>query len=329
MATRYFASLGANRAGSGFRALVYDSLCGQTCKNLLNPHFFWFQSPIAGSGTKRLYDGRSQSLCNVAQTTDTICMWASRVLYIGALPDLEMHRQAAALLCVGLERPFGVRLETGQAVLTRSALVGPQIMHAVETFGGRCAYLLFDPDAADYEYLRSGSGDEAVSGVFVDFAEEKSWIQILHAIGAAEGIAATQSLLTGLELATSLGAKPVIDARIKAVIELLANDTGESVPIERLAQQVDISASRLAHLFKEQVGIPIRMFRTWYRLKTAAQYLSEGMLLTEAALRAGFYDSAHFANTFRDTFGLPPSAVFGQQRALKWFIASATAAALA
>ena len=114
----------------------------------------------------------------------------------------------------------------------------------------------------------------------------------------------------------------MIDARIQTVIALLIADTGESVPLEKLAQQVDISASRLAHLFKEQVGIPIRMFRTWYRLKSAAQLLSEGMTLTDAALRAGFYDSAHFANTFRDTFGLSPSSVFSQQRPLKWFIAS-------
>jgi AraC-like DNA-binding protein len=54
----------------------------------------------------------------------------------------------------------------------------------------------------------------------------------------------------------------------------------------------------------------------------SAQLLSEGMTLTDAALRAGFYDSAHFANTFRDTFGLSPSSVFSQQRPLKWFIAS-------
>lgn len=254
--------------------------------------------------------------------SEIICMWSSRVLFVGTLPDLEMHRQAAALLCVGLERSFGVRIDTGQAVLTQSALVAPQRMHAVETFGGRCAYLLFDPDSAAYEQLRAGSGSEAFDGVVVDFAEEGVWIQILNKIGASDS-AATQTILTELDYATSFGARPLVDARIRTVIELLLADTGESVPVERLAHQVDISASRLAHLFKEQVGIPIRMFRTWYRLKTAAQHLSEGLTLTDAALRAGFYDSAHFTNTFRDTFGLPPSAVFGQQRPLKWYIAPA------
>lgn len=240
---------------------------------------------------------------------------------MGRLPDLEMHRQAAALLCLGLEAPFDVRIEAGQAVRTRSALVAPQLMHAVETHGGVCAYLLFDPDSADYEHLRAGSGSERLPGIVTDFAEETKWIQLLHEIGGVNGPAATQALLTGLEFAGGAEVKPMIDARIQTVIGLLIADTGESVPLEKLAQQVDISASRLAHLFKEQVGIPIRMFRIWYRLKSAAQLLSEGMTLTDAALRAGFYDSAHFANTFRDTFGLSPSNVFNQQRPLKWFIA--------
>lgn len=249
-------------------------------------------------------------------------MWSSRVLFIGRLPDLEMHRQAAALLCLGLDAPFDVRVEAGQAVRTRSALVAPQLMHAVDTHGSACAYLLFDPDSDDYEYLRTGSARETIRGIVTDFAEETRWIQTLTQVGKTHEPAATHAVLESLDFGRRAAPRAMIDARIQTVIALLIADTGESVPLEKLAQQVDISASRLAHLFKEQVGIPIRMFRTWYRLKSAAQLLSEGMTLTDAALRAGFYDSAHFANTFRDTFGLSPSSVFSQQRPLKWFIAS-------
>jgi AraC-like DNA-binding protein len=248
-------------------------------------------------------------------------MWSSRVLYIGSLPDLDMHRQAAALLCIGLDAAFDVRTESGHAVRTRSVLVRPQVMHSIGTQGQRCAFLLMDPDCPDYELLLAAKAHEAAHGIVADFAQEPALVEVLNQIATASDDARLTELLMQLEFSRQSAGAVVVDSRIQIVIGLLIAETGESVPVEKLASQVGISASRLAHLFKEQVGIPIRMFRTWYRLKTAAHLLSEGKSLTDAALIAGFYDSAHFANTFRDTFGLTPSMVFGAARKLRWYIA--------
>jgi AraC-like DNA-binding protein len=66
------------------------------------------------------------------------------------------------------------------------------------------------------------------------------------------------------------------------------------------------------HLFKEEVGVPIRRFRQWHRMRVVAALVAKGQTLTDAALGAGFADSSHFSRAFRNMFGITPSSVFGR-----------------
>lgn len=77
----------------------------------------------------------------------------------------------------------------------------------------------------------------------------------------------------------------------------------------KLAAQVGLSASRFTHLFTEQVGIPLRRYVLWSRLRIAITLVQGGDDLTGAAHGAGFADSAHLTRTTREMFGLPPSVL--------------------
>lgn len=77
----------------------------------------------------------------------------------------------------------------------------------------------------------------------------------------------------------------------------------------KLAAIVGISASRLTHLFSQQVGIPLRRYVLWSRLQLAITRVQAGDDLTGAAHGAGFADSAHLTRTTREMFGLPPSVL--------------------
>lgn len=252
---------------------------------------------------------------------EKLCLWNGRTLFIGSVPDLGFHSQAAALICVGLTHEFELAREGSAAIVCRSALIGPQVWHTLKVNGGLCAFLFVDPDNPDYEYLLESNTTHVDGGFVAGLKEEGTLLLACNAVARAADDATLGHALEALELSRDSKHQPVVtDERIRYVIRLLAEDPGDSIPIETLAAQVDISPSRLAHLFKEQVGVPIRMFRTWFRLKTAVILLKDGLSITEAALRAGFYDSAHFANTFRDTFGLSPSMVFSPQRQIAWYI---------
>ncbi|MBH0779685.1 helix-turn-helix transcriptional regulator [Nocardia bovistercoris] len=76
-----------------------------------------------------------------------------------------------------------------------------------------------------------------------------------------------------------------------------------------VARRVGLSPTRLSHLFAAQVGIPLRPYILWLRLRMAIVRVRCGDELTEAAHAAGFDDGAHFTRTCRRTFGLVPAAL--------------------
>jgi len=53
--------------------------------------------------------------------------------------------------------------------------------------------------------------------------------------------------------------------------------------------------------------LSVRQYILWSRIQRATQAVVGGMSLTDAAMEAGFSDSAHFSKSFRATFGLAPS----------------------
>jgi AraC-like DNA-binding protein len=85
-----------------------------------------------------------------------------------------------------------------------------------------------------------------------------------------------------------------------------------------LAAAVGLSPSRVTHLFRDQVGIPLRTYRRWVRFLIAAEAPRDAASLTDAAHRAGFADVAHLHRTFRHHFGLQPGPLL---RAVEWVTA--------
>lgn len=100
-----------------------------------------------------------------------------------------------------------------------------------------------------------------------------------------------------------------LDPRVRAVVDSLMLDSSENTSLQILAAGVGLSESRLAHLFRRQVGLPMRQYRLSLRMMQAARHISLGRSLTEAAHMAGFSDSAHFCRICRRMFGSAPSSL--------------------
>jgi AraC-like DNA-binding protein len=64
--------------------------------------------------------------------------------------------------------------------------------------------------------------------------------------------------------------------------------------------------SRLQHLFRDQVGVPIRRYLLWHRYLTAMSLLADGASVTRAAHAADFADSAHLTRTAIQMNGFTP-----------------------
>lgn len=106
------------------------------------------------------------------------------------------------------------------------------------------------------------------------------------------------------------------------VEELLKNVTEckcqyDSHKVSELADQLNVSQSRLSHIFKENTGIPLKSYLLLHQLFTAYHQIFAGMSVTEAAHYAGFDSSAHFAATSKKMTGMSAKLISKDSRFLK------------
>ncbi|MCX4691104.1 helix-turn-helix transcriptional regulator [Streptomyces sp. NBC_01408] len=88
----------------------------------------------------------------------------------------------------------------------------------------------------------------------------------------------------------------------------------DGVRLSEAAAVAGLSESRLAHLFRAELGLPFRSYVLWLRLMRAAELAARGHTLTDAAHGAGFSDGAHLSRVCRRMFGIAPS----ESRRIRW-----------
>lgn len=98
-----------------------------------------------------------------------------------------------------------------------------------------------------------------------------------------------------------------IDPRIQETMHLLSRRLREPVRIAELARDVGLSASRLSHLFKQQIGRPIVEELNLMRLRQAElMLLHTHRSAFEIAAEVGYVNYNHFANRFKAQYGRSP-----------------------
>jgi AraC-like DNA-binding protein len=99
------------------------------------------------------------------------------------------------------------------------------------------------------------------------------------------------------------------DARVQAILAWIQSRLDYPVSLADAAGLAGLSEARVRHLFVEQTGLPFRTYLLWLRLMKGLDGFARGASLTDAALDAGFSDSAHFSRTFRRMFGTKAAAL--------------------
>jgi AraC-like DNA-binding protein len=106
-------------------------------------------------------------------------------------------------------------------------------------------------------------------------------------------------------LSSLLPSPPMLDPRLENVIQLMQMD--HSRTIESLGPSTGLSTNYLSTLFTKEMGIDLRLFRLSLKLSKGMRFYAPTMTLTEIAQRAGFSDSQHLSNAFKEVYGAPPS----------------------
>lgn len=106
-----------------------------------------------------------------------------------------------------------------------------------------------------------------------------------------------------------------LDERVRKAADLLAGTLHEPFSLTKLAKECGLSVSRLAHLFREQMGASPQKYQEQLRLLWAGQLLrSSGLSVTEIAADLGYASPFYFSKRFKTIFGKSPSHYRSGQR---------------
>jgi transcriptional regulator GlxA family with amidase domain len=103
------------------------------------------------------------------------------------------------------------------------------------------------------------------------------------------------------------------DFRIQQVLEAIESDP--STNISNLASRVNLSNSRLGHLFKDKTGFSLNAFLANERLEKAAALLRyTEMRVKEITYSVGYCQEPSFNRAFKKRFDTSPASYRKQQR---------------
>ncbi|HVK34204.1 MAG TPA: helix-turn-helix domain-containing protein [Microlunatus sp.] len=139
-------------------------------------------------------------------------------------------------------------------------------------------------------------------------------LQAADAFGRSDLRQATMFALNAVEAAllwctTSDPGAGLLDPRVLAAMEDMAGRLAEPITVPELARRADLSASRFAHLFAEQVGVSPMRYLERQRMRLAEQLLDlTPRTVAEIARTVGYDDPLYFSRAFKRRHDEPPQA---------------------
>ena len=108
--------------------------------------------------------------------------------------------------------------------------------------------------------------------------------------------------------------KPIFKA-VDLSVDYIKKHLHESICISDIATVVNLSESRVSHIFKEITGMTASEYVENARMNRAMRLLEESdTSITTVALSCGYCDNSYFSLRFRRKNGIPPSAYRKQHR---------------
>ncbi len=184
----------------------------------------------------------------------------------------------------------------------RAALIPPHREHAIVAGAPDGTLVLVDPELAAGQRL-----------IDLTAADIDSWIRVATMVmddpkwfrdGRFQGIA---------DSGLARHRHPAVTRAV--ALSRTRLDSGP-LRLSDVARAVDLSESRLSHLFTAELGLPFRAYIRWLRILRAIDLVAAGHTLTAAAHGAGFADSSHLNRVCHRMFGIAPSDF----RGVRWIV---------
>ncbi|UJR83178.1 helix-turn-helix domain-containing protein [Sandaracinus amylolyticus] len=230
-----------------------------------------------------------------ARLDGTLFVSETRLLYVGPLVATTLHAHHAAQIVIA---PQGLHIEDGAdgRIHTRAAVIPPRMPHG----HGACAH-------AALLFL---DGDDVASRALSRDAEPRCTTWDRDALDVSVPRDPTRETARALmtEILTALEVRQPPGPRHPAARRMCASlDGSDHAGLASLSHEAGLSPRQMRHAFARDVGLPMRAYQRWKRLRRAIAAVEGGASLSTAAASAGFADSAHLSRVFREQFGMTPT----------------------
>ena len=220
-----------------------------------------------------------------------------------------LHSHHSLHFVLAIEGELRVRTRaSGRWLSAPGVLTASDAPHAVDSDGLEVLLVFLDPESEAGTAFRSVL-DRPVRPLS---AEERAALvrdvvpRTILRSGAEEWVR-NAALALGVPLSAPIR---MIHPRVRKLLAALRfSGVDGATSLDVLARMVNLSPSRLMHVFTASVGIPLRPYLAWLRLQRAATAIVNGSSMGDAAYAAGFADPAHMSRTFKRMLGVPPSVL--------------------
>jgi len=235
--------------------------------------------------------------------------WHEMALFIGPALRSAPHGHFCVELTLALDGELEVNPEGGGgATGLGGVLIGSNVPHHHRMHGSRAAQLIVGPLTTPGMALRASLGTRPIG--FIRPANVEPFRAALHRLIGCDDIAAALRVARSLvRHFSALGPVAPADGRVLQAMHRLLRDFTLNTPVREFAEEAGLSESRLSHLFRTHVGVPLRTYRRWLRLRAGVLFGLSGWDLAAAANEAGFSDQADFSRACREAFGVAPSVI--------------------
>ncbi len=238
------------------------------------------------------------------------------ITFIGNQVNAIEHSHCVLQIFLSLDEPLQVTVNSEQ-ISGKCIIVNKNVRHIFSCDNQIRLSILIEPSSNfAKELIKKIDGDYLICDSEIEIIQQKA--------AALIGTENKQQYIDFInELTEYLGVKRnsgILDERITALLEILQKCDCYDHTIENFAKSVCLSSSRLSHLFREQIGVPLKSYILFHQLEKAFTALLNGTNITDAAMLAGFDSPSHFAATVKKWMGMPVSASIKDSEFLKVFI---------
>lgn len=130
----------------------------------------------------------------------------------------------------------------------------------------------------------------------------------IHSLSKELSMNALEEILLLVNQIVNNNNRPMHDMRVQEILQIFSQNLKEPHTIQSLSERVNLSPSRLSHLFREQVGSSIMATLLSMRLRHAARLLEHtNAPIAEISRDVGFSSPFYFTKQFTSFYGLNPT----------------------